>query len=92
MMDAHISAGMIVGEPFLTNEPYDFGKSHITSRISSYGETFLKHRLAAPPTEVYSLHRKLAGAFTLCIKLKAVIRCRDILELVHENYKFDKVK
>jgi len=43
-----------------------------------------------PPEEVYTLHRKLAGAYTLCIKLGAVIPCRDLLEEVMKCYKFDE--
>lgn len=42
-----------------------------------------------PPEEIYTLHRKLAGAYTLCIKLGAVIPCRDLLEEVMQEYKFD---
>lgn len=45
-------------------------------------------RLTPPPQEAYSLHRKLAGAFLMNIKLKAVIPCRDILEEVHGRYTF----
>lgn len=45
-------------------------------------------RLTPPPREAYSLHRKLAGAFLMNIKLKAVIPCRDILEDVHDRYSF----
>ena len=29
--------------------------------------------------EVYSLHRRLTGCFLTCIRLKAVIPCRDML-------------
>jgi aarF domain-containing kinase len=43
-----------------------------------------------PPEEVYTLHRKLAGAYTLCIKLGAVIPCRDLLEEVIQCYEFDE--
>jgi len=88
MTNAHIDAGLVLGEPFLTNEPFDFANSHLTKRVSKHGETFMKFRLTPPPTEAYSLHRKLAGAFLLCIKLKAVIPCRDILEKTYKNYKF----
>ena len=88
MITAHSKAGMVVGEPFLSNEPYDFSGSMLTTRIGQYGSVFMKHRLTPPPTEAYSLHRKLAGAFLLCIKLKACIPCRDILESVYKKYNF----
>jgi hypothetical protein len=42
-----------------------------------------------PPSEVYTLHRKLAGAFMLCIKLGAVIQCRDLLEAVVAKHVFE---
>ena len=86
MTSAHIEAALIVGEPFINNDPYDFGNSSLTQKISQYGNTFMKYRLTPPPTEAYSLHRKLAGAFLLCIKLKACIPCRDILEAIYEEH------
>lgn len=89
-IEAHKKSGLIIGEPFINHEPYDFGNSEITSKISNYGNVFLKYRLTPPPDEIYSLHRKLAGAFLLCIKLKAKISCRDILEDVYHNFKFEK--
>ncbi|CAM9105965.1 unnamed protein product [Ectocarpus fasciculatus] len=90
MMKAHLQAGLVVGEPFIDRdgEAFDFHGSNITTRLSQHGDTFMKHRLTPPPQEVYSLHRKLAGAFLMNIKLKAVIPCRDILEDVHGRYKF----
>jgi aarF domain-containing kinase len=45
-----------------------------------------------PPEEVYTLHRRLAGAFNLCIKLGTNVECRDLLEDVIRNYKFDDGK
>jgi aarF domain-containing kinase len=88
MMEAHIDTGMVFGEPFLSNEPYDFGQSSLTKRIGKYGDIFAKYRLTPPPSEAYSLHRKLAGAMLLSIKLKANIRCRDILEKTYSEYDF----
>ena len=87
-MDAHVAAGLVVGEPFLLDAPFDFGNSQLTTRLGSYGGTFMKYRLTPPPTEAYSLHRKLAGAFMLSIKLKAHINCRDILESTYKQYDF----
>lgn len=80
MMNAHLQSGLVIGEPFVEHKPFDFAGSGITTRVSQHGDTFMKYRLTPPPSEAYSLHRKLAGALLLCIKLKAVIPCRDILE------------
>tara|TARA_B110000305_G_scaffold7933_1_gene7803 strand:- start:223 stop:465 length:243 start_codon:yes stop_codon:yes gene_type:complete len=74
-------------QPFLTDEKYDFKTKRITQRIAEHAAIFTKHRKVPPPQEVYTLHRKLAGAFLLCIKLEAVISCRDILEEVFEKRK-----
>ena len=87
-VEAHVSAGLVVGEPFLHDGSFDFGNSQLTTRLGSYSGAFMKYRLKPPPTEAYSLHRKLAGAFLLCIKLKADIPCRDILEKTIKGYKF----
>ena len=86
MMEAHKLSGFCLGEPFQSYEPYDFKSSKITSRISEHGAVFLKHRLTPPPEEVYTLHRKLAGAYNLCIKLGAKISCRDLLDEVQEYH------
>lgn len=89
MLEAHKASGFCLGEPFRSYEPYDFKASRITSRIAEHGSVFLKHRLTPPPEEVYTLHRKLAGAYNLCIKLGANIVCRDLLDEVvaHQNAK-----
>lgn len=88
MMDAHIDSGLVVGEPFATTEPFDFKASGMTKRVVQYGGVFAEHRLTPPPTEVYSLHRKLAGAFFICIRMGAVMRCRDMLEETLAKHKF----
>lgn len=85
MLEAHKLSGFCLGEPFQSYEPYDFKNSKVTSRISEHGAVFLQHRLTPPPEEVYTLHRKLAGAYNLCIKLGAKISCRDILDEVIES-------
>lgn len=86
MLEAHKMSGFTVGEPFATDEPYDFGRSGISARLSSHSSAFLQHRLTPPPPEVYTLHRKLAGAYNLCIKLGSIIPCRDLLDEVVDNY------
>jgi aarF domain-containing kinase len=92
MLNAHIESGLVVGEPFASSAPFDFKASGITTRVAQHGATFVDERLTAPPNEVYSLHRKLAGAFLICIRMGAVMPCRDLLEEVRDNYKFGPVQ
>lgn len=89
MLDAHVQAGFLVGLPFSKSGGYDFRSTNITRSISNLGATMLKHRLTPPPDEVYSLHRKLSGAFLACIKLGAVVPCRELLHDVHRHYQFN---
>ena len=86
MLRAHVESGMIVGEPFRSHAPFDFKGAGMTARIQRYGGVFAEERLTPPPPEVYSLHRKLAGAFFICIRMGAVMQCRDLLEEVYEGY------
>jgi aarF domain-containing kinase len=88
MLDAHIQAALIVGVPFSKSGGHDFRANNITHSVSNLGATMLKHRLTPPPDEVYSLHRKLSGAFLACIKIGAVVPCREILFQVYEQYNF----
>lgn len=88
MLDAHVQAGFIVGLPFSNPGGYDFRSSNITHSMSNLGATMLRHRLTPPPDEVYSLHRKLSGAFLACIKIGAVVPCRELLLEVYKDYQF----
>ncbi|XP_076900415.1 protein ABC transporter 1, mitochondrial-like [Bidens hawaiensis] len=89
MLEAHVQAAFVVGLPFAKPGDYDFRANNITQSLSNIGGTMLRHRLTPPPDEVYSLHRKLAGAFLACIKIGAVVPCRDLLLKVYESYEFD---
>ncbi|MED6149210.1 mitochondrial chaperone [Stylosanthes scabra] len=88
MLDAHVQAGFIVGLPFARSGGFDFKSTNITSSISHLGATMLKHRLTPPPDEAYSLHRKLSGAFLACIKIGAIVPCRELLLEVYNHYRF----
>ncbi|XP_022870470.1 protein ABC transporter 1, mitochondrial [Olea europaea var. sylvestris] len=88
MLEAHVQAGFVVGLPFAKHGGYDFRSTNITQSISNLGATMLRHRLTPPPEEAYSLHRKLSGTFLACIKLGAVVPCRELLLQVYENYRF----
>ncbi|XP_022770692.1 protein ABC transporter 1, mitochondrial-like [Durio zibethinus] len=88
MLEAHVQAGFVVGLPFSKPGGYDFRSTNITQSISNLGATMLRHRLTPPPDEAYSLHRKLSGAFLACIKLGAVVPCRELLLEIYEHYHF----
>ncbi|KAF4120203.1 hypothetical protein GMORB2_3330 [Geosmithia morbida] len=80
MLDAHIGSVLTLAEPFLQSAPevYDFRDQTITERVKSFIPVMLQERLAPPPEETYSLHRKLSGAFLLCARLGSRVRCREL--------------
>ncbi|KAK1995800.1 putative molecular chaperone [Colletotrichum falcatum] len=80
MVDAHVKSVLTLAEPFLESAPevYDFHDQTITERVKALIPVMLRERLAPPPEETYSLHRKLSGAFLLCAKLGSRVRCREM--------------
>lgn len=84
--DAHVEAVMILGEPFATQGPYDFGAGDTARRVQGLIPVLLQHRLRPPPEETYALHRKLAGAFLACAHLRAHIECRDLFQDIYHRY------
>jgi aarF domain-containing kinase len=84
MLKAHIDSILTLAEPFCINAPdvYDFSDQDVTTRVKALIPTMLKHRLTPPPKETYSLHRKLSGAFLLCARIKARVRCKELFEKI----------
>ncbi|KAK4148208.1 nuclear protein Es2-domain-containing protein [Dichotomopilus funicola] len=84
MLDAHITSVITIAEPFLrtaaSDEVYDFRDQTITERVKAQIPVMIHERLAPPPEETYSLHRKLSGAFLLCARLGSRVRCRALFE------------
>ncbi|CAN1160152.1 Protein ABC transporter 1, mitochondrial [Linum perenne] len=88
MLEAHVEAAFVVGMPFAKSVGYDFHANNVTHNLTGLGAKMLKHRLTPPPDEVYSLHRKLSGAFLACIKLGAVVPCREMLLDIYDHHRF----
>ncbi|KAH6397772.1 hypothetical protein HBI60_106600 [Parastagonospora nodorum] len=80
MLDAHIQSVLTLAEPFKADGPevYDFRDQTITDRVRELIPVMVKERLAPPPEETYSLHRKLSGAFLLCARLGSRVPCREL--------------
>ena len=45
MLNAHKLSGFTVGEPFWNDEPFDFQRSQISTRMGEHTSVFLRHRL-----------------------------------------------
>ena len=82
MVNAHIDSVMTLAEPFMdfADDVYDFKDQTITDRVRSFIPTMLRERLAPPPEETYSLHRKMSGAFLLCARLGSRVPCKQLFQ------------
>ncbi|KAJ5109840.1 hypothetical protein N7532_002485 [Penicillium argentinense] len=80
MADAHVSSLVTIAEPFMSDSPdvYDFQNQTITDRVRALIPLMIRERLAPPPEETYSLHRKLSGAFLLCARLGSRVPCKEL--------------
>lgn len=82
MLNAHVNSVLTLAEPFMDTAPevYDFRDQTITDRVRGFIPVMVRERLAPPPEETYSLHRKLSGAFLLCARLGSRVRCKEIFK------------
>ncbi|KAF1566380.1 UNVERIFIED_CONTAM: Atypical kinase coq-8, mitochondrial, partial [Eudyptes robustus] len=86
MEKAHVDSISILAETLVADEPYDFGRQDVTARVQKLVPIMLEHRLKAPPEEIYSLHRKLSGAYLLATKLKAKVSCGPLFKEICDQY------
>lgn len=82
ILDPHCQALFAVATPFRKDAPFDFQKQGMTKVVYSEMPKMMRQRLQTPPHEVYSLHRKLSGAYLICIQLGAKVNCRKLLDEV----------
>lgn len=86
MEKAHIDAVLILGEPFAYDGQFNFATQTTAARIHQLIRVMLRHRLAPPPEEAYSLHRKMAGCFLLCAKLQSSFVCKPLFDEVYDQF------
>jgi predicted unusual protein kinase regulating ubiquinone biosynthesis (AarF/ABC1/UbiB family) len=71
----------LVCEPLRHRGCYDFGRSDLAYRASEH--TFLpgltRGELRAPPPDTMFLHRKLAGSFLVCARIRARVDVRSLI-------------
>ncbi|KAJ1845215.1 hypothetical protein LPJ73_004928 [Coemansia sp. RSA 2703] len=88
MTQAHVDSVLEIGKPFAAGGVYDFGSQTVSENVRSAIPVMLRHRLTPPPDETYSLHRKLSGAYLLCIRLRARVPCQDLFKTITSKYTF----
>ena len=60
-------------EPFRQRGPYDFGSSDLPARLRDHALdlAFVRGFRRPPPPETLFIHRKLAGTFLICSRLRS---------------------
>lgn len=89
MNEAHVESVMILARPFRENRVFDYGNQETTKRVQELAKVMLEHRLCPPPSEVYSLHRKMSGLFLLATKLRAKINSYPLWRELVSDFKLD---
>ncbi|GAW83496.1 hypothetical protein, conserved [Plasmodium gonderi] len=90
MKNSHIKSVILVGEPFKSST-YNFTNNDIAKQIYKLLPKIIYNRLVPPRSEIYTLHRKLSGAYLICMKLKARVKAAHIFNSIYENYKFTSI-
>jgi aarF domain-containing kinase len=81
MLDGAVDIIQLVCEPITHRGSYDFGASRLASRARDLGIAIAFGKgLRSPPPETMFLHRKLAGTFLACARLRANVNVRALLE------------
>ncbi|WP_421862084.1 ABC1 kinase family protein [Motiliproteus sp.] len=76
-----------VAEPFRHQGPYDFAASDLSQRVADIAiDLRVQQRyLHLPPTDVLFLHRKIAGTYLLCARLRAQVDVSGLVERYLES-------
>ncbi|ORX37973.1 ABC1 family-domain-containing protein [Kockovaella imperatae] len=87
MLKAHLDSMALIASPFSTRGAYAFANQTITDSVRALIPVMLKYRLTPPPSETYSLNRKLSGAFLMCARLGANVDCGKLWNEYVGGYK-----
>jgi predicted unusual protein kinase regulating ubiquinone biosynthesis (AarF/ABC1/UbiB family) len=81
MHDGVVDIIQLVCEPIAHRGSYDFSASQLASRARDLGLALAFGKgLRSPPPETIFLHRKLAGTFLACARLRARVNVHTLLE------------
>nr|PVC50314.1 hypothetical protein MACL_00002350 [Theileria orientalis] len=80
VLEAHLDSINASAEPFKYVGEYDFAKSTIFTTIMDRSKIIFTRRKKPPPPEIYSLHRKLAGAFLISKILSAKYNSKQVFD------------
>lgn len=86
MLHAHLDSLTSLAEPLdpsrntVAGSLFDFAGSDIPQRVRAHVPLMLRERLTPPPTESYSIHRKLMGVWMLCVRLRARVPAARIFQ------------
>jgi predicted unusual protein kinase regulating ubiquinone biosynthesis (AarF/ABC1/UbiB family) len=80
---AMIEVFLLVAEPARHAGAYDFGNADLTLRLrdSAYAMGFDQGYWRPPPADLIFLHRKLAGLYLLCARLRARVDVGALMEI-----------
>eukprot|EP00375_Theileria_parva_P002911 XP_765592.1 ABC1 protein [Theileria parva strain Muguga] len=84
VIDAHLDSVKASADPFKYDIEYDFKNSKTFTTCMERSNIIFNYRKRPPPPEIYSLHRKLAGAFLICKIISAKFNSKKLFEEVME--------
>lgn len=72
----------MVAEPLRSNGPFNFGESDLSRRVADHAISLRVHQryMHFPPMDVLFLHRKIAGIYLLCARLRAKVDIKNLMQ------------
>lgn len=81
LIDMHFELARMFAEPFVRNEPYDWGSSDLSERVRKFLPKFIfAFKLRPPPRDFVFLNRKVVGVYFFCSAVKAKFNPRPLID------------